>query len=642
MANHTVQIGPRGFLFDGVETPLVGAQFEPFRHNPMYWRRSLEAIKNAGINQVSIFIAWAFHELTRGDFDFTGRTNPARDLKGFLELCSEMDMLVFARPGPIIDAEWETRGPAPDVMRLDRLHPGFLARTQEYIDAVCQVLVPAQVTRGGPVAMLAVDNEILYPYSTSKSQFDVDGDVYIPYDAEYYAAEFREWLREKYGSVEVVNERFGTDHSALDKIIPPRFGRDPVGLAYEAFSCLNSKIAEFTRRCGAMYRDAGIEVPTYTNMKQLLSYIDWPAVLPDLDSIGLNICMPGDMPGDQALVARWFYMLQRAQFAFPWSAEFQSGWIGLDDVFGFISEDHMEYMPLAAQAAGIRGMSFFMFVERDDWNYAPVNPMGKIRPGRYERMKRAVRSMRGLRQNDELLADVSLVWSRTDHQAVYMERDADWSELPQHWLWVDEAKELPAWWDTYRALTSADVDFDLHLPTLDVRSAHRIVVHAGGPLATHEHAEALARSLDEAEATVFVTPFPRRDLTGRPDPVLAALADACETAPSAIRCDPREVAEMVRSLGAHDYVRALDPGVWTFAYSDDTGAIVIGVWNASAMASRSPIRLGLHSSGDGPYELRHLASDEVMWAGLGCPELINLPMAAHSAAVLRLAPAADG
>ena len=53
---------------------------------------------------------------------------------------------------------------------------------------MCEVLVPAQVTHGGPVVLLGVDNEILYPYSTPERQFAIDGDVYVPYDAAYYDA----------------------------------------------------------------------------------------------------------------------------------------------------------------------------------------------------------------------------------------------------------------------------------------------------------------------------------------------------------------------------------------------------------------------------------------------------------------------
>src|SRR6266508_3372058 len=136
----SVALGPDGFSIDGAPTPIIAAQFEPFRLNAMFWRRSLEAIKGAGMDMVSVFICWDFHEPEQGRFDFVGDTNASRDLKGFLELCDELDVLVLARPGPIIDAEWETRGPAKDVMTLDRLHPRFLERTREYINAVCEVL----------------------------------------------------------------------------------------------------------------------------------------------------------------------------------------------------------------------------------------------------------------------------------------------------------------------------------------------------------------------------------------------------------------------------------------------------------------------------------------------------------------------
>ena len=347
-----VSLGPDGFKVDGRETPLVAAQFEYFRHNALWWPRCLDAIKEAGIDLVSIFICWDFHEPTMHDFDFTGRTNASRDLAGFLAMCAEKDLLVLVRPGPIIDAEWETRGPARDVMTLDRLHPRFLERTREYVNAVCSVLAPAQVTAGGPVALLGVDNEILYPYNTPESQFGVDGDVYIPYDGPYYDAQLREWLAGEHQSIEQLNAACGTTFASWEDIRGPRYGEDPPGYSFETFRFLNAKIREFARKCRDLYQDAGMVVPTYTNMKQLLAYIDWTSVAPELDSIGMNLCMPRDLPGEQAVVANWWYRLHRARFAFPWAAEFQSGWIGLDDDFGFISDDHSEYMPMSAQAAG--------------------------------------------------------------------------------------------------------------------------------------------------------------------------------------------------------------------------------------------------------------------------------------------------
>jgi hypothetical protein len=589
--NTKVSLGPEGFKVDGVATPLIAAQFEPFRHNPIFWKPCLEAIRGAGIDLVSIFICWDFHEPERGKFDFTGETNPSRDLKGFLEMCSEMGLLVLARPGPIIDAEWITRGPAKDVMNLDRLHPRFLERTREYIEALCGVLAPAQVSEGGPVALLGVDNEILTPYNTPEAQFRVDGDVYIPYDDAYYASEFRHWLRQRYQSAEALNESLGTHFASWEEVRTARFSEDSPAYAWESFQFIDERIREFTKRCRDMYRAAGMNIPTYTNMKQLLAYIDWPSVSPELDSIGMNLCMPRDMPGMQAVVANWWYRLHRARFPFTWAAEFQAGWIGLDDQFGFITEEHSEYMPMSAQAAGLRGLNFFMFVEREDWTAAPVNVNGKIRQGRYERFKRVVASYRGLNQTDEHLADVGLIWDKHDHRSLYIGTDADWSTLPEHWLNAEEEKEPPAWWRTFKALLDADVDFRLWIPGVSPGQAPRILVHAGLPVASREHHRLLTELMQGARTIITVTPLAKLDLAGRPDSELVELGRRIAETGRVVECAPEDVVRALTSLGATLYSRSNRAGVWTYLYRDPAGALVLGVWNSLDASYEGQIRL---------------------------------------------------
>jgi hypothetical protein len=634
-----VSLGPEGFKINGQYAALIAAQFEPFRHNPMFWRRCLEAIKGAGIDLVSIFICWDFHEPERGRFDFTGETNPSRDLKGFLELCAEMDMLVLARPGPIIDAEWETRGPAKEVMRLDRLHPRFLERTREYITAVCGVLGPAQVTKGGPVALLAVDNEILFPYNTPESQFAVDGDVYIPYDDAYFGGEFRNWLRGRYSSVAALNEALGTVFDSWDEVRTARFAEDPPAYSWESFRFIDHRIKEFTRVCRDMYQTAGMDVPTYTNMKQLLAYIDWPAVGPELDSIGMNLCMPRDLPGDQAVIANWWYRLHRARFPFTWAAEFQSGWIGLDDKFGFISESHSEYMPMSAQAAGLRGLNFFMFIEREDWTAAPVNINGKIRQGRYDRFKRVVSSYRGLNPTDEHLADVGLVWNQQDHQSIYIESDRDWSTLPDHWLNVDEKKEPPAWWATFRELLDADVDFRLWIPGVSPGTPPKILIHAGLPVSTREHYEALATVVSGASALLAVTPLATRSLNGRIDPRIAELSSSAIEGGKVIPCQPAEVVRVLTSLGARVHARSDKRGVWTYIYRDPDGGMVLGVWNSLGDPYKGKVRLNRALFETSPrWEIQEPRLGSHQACGLDDLTSLNLELEPHSARVLRIVP----
>jgi hypothetical protein len=592
-----VSLGSEGFEVDGRGVPLVAAQFEYFRHNAIWWPRCLDAIKQAGIDLVSIFICWDFHEPEQGQFDFTGATNASRDLAGFLDLCAERDLMVLVRPGPIIDAEWETRGPAKDVMTLDRLHPRFLERTRQYINAVCEVLAPAQAVNGGPVVLLGVDNEILYPYNTPESQFAVDGDVYIPYDSQYYDAAFRAWLQDEYGSVEKLNNAVRTGFQTWDDVRAPKYRHDHPAYSFESFRFLNSQIAAFTRICRDMYRAAGMTVPAYTNMKQLLAYIDWPAVGPELDSIGMNLCMPRDMPGQQAMVANWWYRLHRARFPFSWAAEFQSGWIGLDDNFGFISEDHSEYMPMAAQAAGLRGLNFYMFVERDDWSYAPVNLTGKIRPGRYERFKRVVASYQGLPATDEHLADIGLLWSLEDHQSIYLYSDADWSTLPDHWLRADEAKAPPQWWQTFQTLVAHDLDFRLWIPGVSPGRPPKLLVHAGLPTATPDYVKAVADLAEDCEALIAVTPLPTRTLAGDQDESMASSVNRISAAGRLVASTADQVAADAAALGAVRYAWSGTDRVWTYLYRNADGSKTLGVWNARDEAFDGPVRLDSRAFG---------------------------------------------
>lgn len=638
-----VSLGPAGFAIDGRPVPLVAAQFEYFRHNAIWWPRCLDAIKQAGIDLVSIFICWDFHEPAPGQFDFTGRTNSSRDLADFLRLCAEKELMVLARPGPIIDAEWETRGPAKDVMTLDRLHPRFLERTRQYVNAVCEILAPAQATRGGPIVLLGVDNEILYPYNTPESQYAIDGDVYIPYDAEYYDGAFREWLEAEYGSVERLNAAVGTGFGSWQDARGPRYAEDPPGYSFESFRFLNSQIAKFTRICRDMYAAAGMEIPAYTNMKQLLAYIDWPAVAPELDSIGMNLCLPGNMPGDQALIANWWYRLHRARFAFTWAAEFQSGWIGLDDQFGFISEDHSEYMPMAAQAAGLRGLNFYMFVERDDWSYAPVNLTGKIRQGRYQRFKRVAASYRGVPQTDQHLADIGLLWNLQDHQSVYLGSDRDWSTLPDHWLAAAEAKAPPQWWRTFRALADHDLDFRLWIPGVSPGHPPKVLIHAGLPVATAEYVKAVAGLADASDALIAVTPLPTRTLAGYLDDDMAADVRRIESTGRVVASAAGQVAADAAALGAARYAWSGAEGVWTYLYGNADGSVTLGAWNAGDEAFAGPIRLNPAAFGQaGPagrswrIEEPRLGSAETLAAA---PEKYEVSLAAHSARVFRLIPA---
>jgi hypothetical protein len=577
----SVELGPDGLLLDGHPVPLVSAEFHYFRHNALWWPRCLAAIKGAGIDIVSTFVCWDFHEISPGTFDFTGATNAARDLAGFLNQCAAAGLKVLIRPGPVIDAGWETRGPARDVMTLERLDPVFLQRAGQYIAAVSEVLQPAQYTRGGAVIMLSVDDEILYPYNTSGSEFEASGNVELPYRAESYDAAFRQWLLETYHELEAVNSALGTSFTDWKQVRSPKFATDPPAYSLAAFRFANERVIEFARVCKDMFRARGIDVPMYTNLKQLLAYVDAVAVAAVIGAAAINVSMPRDMPGDLSLVANWWFRLHTARFPFAWAAEMQAGWNPLAERYGYISARHSEYLPLAAQAAGLRGANFFMFVECDDWAYSPVNITGKVRPDRYEAFKRVVASVKAIALGDSHQADVGLLWNLEQHQLQFLDKDPDWSTLPEHshaFPAVD-AREHDSWWATFRAMLSADVDFDIWIPGVSAGEAPRILVNCGAPTGPEEYLAAIVAMAEAGAHVVEVSPLPTRDLAGRPHQGTSQKVAGLRRIGMITSARPEEVPDVLAALGARRYVWAEHGGVWSFAYKAASGAVTLGIWN---------------------------------------------------------------
>lgn len=143
---------------------LKSATIQYFRLAPAEWADRLEKIRRCGFDAAEVYVPWNHHETAPGRFDFTtGR----RDLVGFLRLCQEAGLDVLLRPGPYICAEYEGGGlPA----RLCLLPPGslreaaapYLSQALPYWRAVLAAVAPLQADRGGPVAMLQVENELDY------------------------------------------------------------------------------------------------------------------------------------------------------------------------------------------------------------------------------------------------------------------------------------------------------------------------------------------------------------------------------------------------------------------------------------------------------------------------------------------------
>ena len=113
-----------------------------------------------GLNTVSIYVFWNQHEPREGEFHFSGDADIAR----FVRLAQKEGLWVILRPGPYCCAEWEFGGFPWWLLKQHDLKvrgqdPRFLAAAAAYMKKLGRQLAPLQITRGGPIILVQVENE---------------------------------------------------------------------------------------------------------------------------------------------------------------------------------------------------------------------------------------------------------------------------------------------------------------------------------------------------------------------------------------------------------------------------------------------------------------------------------------------------
>lgn len=151
------------FLKDGKPFKVISGAVHYFRNLPDTWDDIFEKLVALGCNTVETYCVWNMHEKTKGEFDFSG----ILDIGLFLDKAAEHALAVIVRPGPYICAEWEFGGLpawllAEDGMRLRACHESFLKHVREYYDRLFPLITPLQITEGGPVILMQVENEYGY------------------------------------------------------------------------------------------------------------------------------------------------------------------------------------------------------------------------------------------------------------------------------------------------------------------------------------------------------------------------------------------------------------------------------------------------------------------------------------------------
>ncbi|CAF4903936.1 unnamed protein product [Rotaria sp. Silwood1] len=135
------------------------------RIHPDDWLPMIQLVKQTGINCISLYIFWSYHEVEPGVYDWTSER---RNVSRFIQLAKSEGLLVFLRIGPYVDAEWSYGGLPVWLRQFTEKYKNIEIRTvnqlwqtemQTFTTAAVKHLSSLFASNGGPIFMLQIENE---------------------------------------------------------------------------------------------------------------------------------------------------------------------------------------------------------------------------------------------------------------------------------------------------------------------------------------------------------------------------------------------------------------------------------------------------------------------------------------------------
>jgi beta-galactosidase len=157
---HSFEIAGGQFLYDGKPVQIHSGEMHYPRVPKEYWRHRMKMMKAMGLNAVATYVFWNYHNTAPGVWDFkTGN----HDLAEYIKAAQEEGLWVILRPGPYVCAEWEFGGYPWWLQNnkdlIIRNNMPFLDSCKVYIQKLAEQVKDLQVTHGGPIIMVQVENE---------------------------------------------------------------------------------------------------------------------------------------------------------------------------------------------------------------------------------------------------------------------------------------------------------------------------------------------------------------------------------------------------------------------------------------------------------------------------------------------------
>jgi hypothetical protein len=285
---------PAGNVFESLpQEQIFGAEIQYFRlrggHGPniprakvlQLWAKVLDAAKEAGMNMVSFYIPWDFHEPREGKFDFDGKADedgdgnpdyPSRDVKTFIHMIKERGFkYVLVRPGPYILAEWGHLGYGAVPLWFERKYPDshmhnalglrtklfdyndpeFLQKTQDWFKNVYEAVIKPNVGPGQIIHFVQIDNETNFLWQS----------IFLHDYSMGAVRRYRDFLKTAYFSLAALNARHRRSWRSWDDIEPPTIAGINVWEDQDWYRFHDKTIHDYLCELRRYWEDLGLHQP---------------------------------------------------------------------------------------------------------------------------------------------------------------------------------------------------------------------------------------------------------------------------------------------------------------------------------------------------------------------------------------------
>ncbi|HTO94827.1 MAG TPA: beta-galactosidase family protein, partial [Bacteroidota bacterium] len=188
---HTFRIDRGNFLLDGRPMQIISGEMHFARIPRECWRDRLRMARAMGLNTIATYVFWNYQEPEPGKYNFGGNA----DVAAFVRTAGEEGLWVIIRPSPYACAEWEFGGYPWWLLNEKNISvrskdPRFLDLCTAYYGELGRQLAPLQITRGGNIIMVQIENEY-GSYGSDKEYLARNRDIVrnAGFDVELYTCD---------------------------------------------------------------------------------------------------------------------------------------------------------------------------------------------------------------------------------------------------------------------------------------------------------------------------------------------------------------------------------------------------------------------------------------------------------------------